>query len=62
MLLILKGSNSQKERLVFSAHIQEPVTNDNATGVGVALEMASLTAKFIKQKQYQPKRTLTFLW
>ena len=58
----VKGSNSQKERLIFSAHIQEPGANDNATGVGVALEMASLTAKFIKQKQYQPKRTLTFLW
>tara|TARA_B100000795_G_scaffold264246_1_gene244487 strand:+ start:1805 stop:3535 length:1731 start_codon:yes stop_codon:yes gene_type:complete len=58
----VKGSNSQKERLIFSAHIQEPGANDNATGVGVALEMASLTAMFIKQKQYQPKRTLTFLW
>jgi aminopeptidase YwaD len=58
----VKGSNSPKERLVFSAHIQEPGANDNATGVGVALEMASLTAKFIKQKQFQPKRTLTFLW
>lgn len=58
----IKGNEKPKERLVFSAHVQEPGANDNATGVGVALEMASLTAKFIKQKKYQPKRTLTFLW
>jgi Zn-dependent M28 family amino/carboxypeptidase len=58
----VKGSKNTKERLVFSAHIQEPGANDNATGVGVALEMATLTAKFSKQKEYQPKRTLTFLW
>lgn len=58
----IKGTERPKERLVFSAHIQEPGANDNATGVGVALEMASLTAKFIKEKSYNPKRTLTFLW
>ena len=58
----IKGSEKPKERLVFSAHVQEPGANDNATGVGVALEMASLTAKFINQNQYNPKRTLTFLW
>lgn len=58
----LKGKEKPKERLVFSAHVQEPGANDNATGVGVALEMATLTAKFISQKQFQPKRTLTFLW
>lgn len=58
----IKGSKSPKERLVFSAHIQEPGANDNATGVGVALEMATLTAKFINKKEFQPKRTLTFLW
>lgn len=58
----IKGNQHPKERLVFSAHVQEPGANDNATGVGVALEMATLTAKFIKQKEYEPKRTLTFLW
>ena len=58
----IKGNKLPKERLVFSAHIQEPGANDNATGVGVALEMASLTAKFVEQKEFQPKRTLTFLW
>jgi hypothetical protein len=58
----IKGKELPKERLVFSAHIQEPGANDNATGVGVALEMAALTAKFVEQKAFQPKRTLTFLW
>ena len=58
----INGNEKPKERLVFSAHIQEPGANDNATGVGVALEMASLTAKFINKKEFQPKRTLTFLW
>ncbi len=58
----VKGTEKPKERLVFSAHIQEPGANDNATGVGVALEMANLTAKFINKNEFQPKRTLTFLW
>ena len=58
----VKGTKSPKERLVFSAHIQEPGANDNATGVGVALEMATLTAKFIKEKRFTPNRTVTFLW
>lgn len=58
----IKGSKMPNERLVFSAHVQEPGANDNATGVGVALEMALLTAKLIKEKKILPQRTLTFLW
>ncbi|WP_299156614.1 M28 family peptidase [uncultured Tenacibaculum sp.] len=58
----IKGNTYPKERLVFSAHIQEPGANDNATGVGVALEMATLTAKLKEQKRFAPNRTLTFLW
>lgn len=58
----VKGQTLPKERLVFSAHVQEPGANDNATGVGVALEMAAITAKLIKNKTFIPKRTLTFLW
>ncbi|GGG92565.1 aminopeptidase family M28 protein [Polaribacter pacificus] len=58
----IKGQENPKERLVFSSHIQEPGANDNATGVGVALEMASLTAKFIQEGKLAPKRTLSFLW
>ena len=58
----IKGAETPKERLVFSAHVQEPGANDNATGVGVALEMAAVTAKLIKEGKIKPKRTLTFLW
>ncbi|MGY0391127.1 M28 family peptidase [Bizionia sp. KMM 8389] len=58
----IKGSKLPKERLVFSAHVQEPGANDNATGVGVALEMASLSAKLLQDKVWNPTRTLTFLW
>ena len=58
----IKGTDAPKERLVFSAHIQEPGANDNASGVGVTLEMASVTAKLIQEKKLSLKRTLTFLW
>lgn len=58
----IRGSSFPKERLVFSAHVQEPGANDNATGVGVALEMASVTAKLIKEGTLNLKRSLTFLW
>ncbi|TJY38223.1 M28 family peptidase [Pontimicrobium aquaticum] len=58
----IKGSENPSERLVFSAHIQEPGANDNASGVGATLEMASVAAKLFKDGRFKPKRTLTFLW
>jgi len=58
----VKGSELPLESLVFSAHIQEPGANDNATGVGAQLEMASITADLIKKDKLDLKRTLTFLW
>ena len=58
----VKGSKIPQERLVFSAHIQEPGANDNATGVGAQLEMATLTGKLITSKQITVARTLTYLW
>ncbi|WP_299683097.1 M28 family peptidase [uncultured Dokdonia sp.] len=58
----VKGSELPKESLVFSAHIQEPGANDNATGVGTQLEMALITANLIKNKKLNLTRTLTFLW
>ncbi|PZX55639.1 M28 family peptidase [Algoriphagus chordae] len=56
------GSELPLESLVFSAHIQEPGANDNATGVGTQLEMASITADLMKKGKLDLKRTLTFLW
>jgi hypothetical protein len=48
--------------MVFSAHVQEPGANDNATGVGTQLEMAMLSAQLMQDKKLDLKRTLTFIW
>lgn len=58
----VKGSQLPEERLVFSAHVQEPGANDNASGVGVALEMAAVTAGLVKNNKLDVARSLTFLW
>nr|WP_315418678.1 M28 family peptidase [uncultured Pedobacter sp.] len=58
----VRGSVSPTERFVFSAHVQEPGANDNASGVGTLAEMARLTAELYQAKKISPKRTLTFLW
>ena len=58
----VKGSVKPDERFVFSAHVQEPGANDNASGVGTLAEMARLTAELYKAKKIAPQRTLTFLW
>lgn len=58
----VKGSIKPNERFVYSAHVQEPGANDNATGVGTLAEMARLTATLVKSGQLKPERTLTFLW
>ncbi|MFC3880549.1 M28 family peptidase [Algoriphagus namhaensis] len=58
----VKGSQKPLESLMFSAHIQEPGANDNASGVGAQLEMATLTANLIESGQLDLSRTLTFLW
>ena len=57
-----RGTTMPGERFVFSAHVQEPGANDNASGVGTLAEMARITAGFIKEKKFEPKRTITFLW
>ncbi|MCX3266919.1 M28 family peptidase [Pedobacter agri] len=58
----VKGSIKPDERFVFSAHVQEPGANDNASGVGTLAEMARLTAELYQAKKIVPQRTLTFLW
>lgn len=57
-----RGTEKPDERFVYSAHVQEPGANDNATGVGTLAEMARVTAALIQQKKFAPKRTITFLW
>ncbi len=58
----VKGNVSPNERFVYSAHVQEPGANDNASGVGTLAEMARLTASLVKSGKLKPQRTLTFLW
>lgn len=58
----IKGSSKPDERLVFSAHVQEPGANDNASGVGATTEMAVVSAVLIGEEAIDIKRTLTFLW
>ena len=58
----IKGSIRPNERFVFSAHVQEPGANDNASGVGTLTEMAQVTAALIKEGKLNPERSLTFLW
>lgn len=57
-----RGTEKPDERFVYSAHVQEPGANDNATGVGTLAEMARVTALLMQQKKFIPKRTITFLW
>ncbi len=58
----VRGAAKPEERFVFSAHVQEPGANDNATGVGTLAEMARVTAQLVKAKKIGPQRTITFLW
>jgi hypothetical protein len=58
----VKGTKAPEQRFVFSAHVQEPGANDNATGVGTLAEMARVTAELIRQKKFSPERSITFLW
>ncbi len=57
-----RGVSKPGERFVFSAHVQEPGANDNATGVGTLAEMARVTASLIRENKFSPQRTITFLW
>lgn len=58
----IPGAHRSEERFVYSAHVQEPGANDNASGVGALAEMARVAAKLYQSGQIKPARTLTFLW
>ena len=58
----IRGSSAPEERFVFSAHVQEPGANDNATGVGTLAEIARSLGELVKTGQVDPRRTITFLW
>ena len=58
----VRGTTKPDERFVFSAHVQEPGANDNASGVGTLAEMARTTAELVQKRMVVPQRTITFLW
>lgn len=58
----VRGSREPEERFVFSAHVQEPGANDNASGVGAQAEMARVAARLVQRGAVDPWRTITFLW
>lgn len=58
----LKGNKYPEDRFVFSAHVQEPGANDNASGVGVLAEVASSSARLLKAGKIDPERTITYLF
>jgi aminopeptidase YwaD len=56
------GQVSPGDRFVFSAHVQEPGANDNATGVGTQAEMARVIAALLRRGAVNPGRTITMIW
>jgi len=58
----VRGDRVPDERFVFSAHVQEPGANDNASGVGAQAEMARVLAALVRDGRVSPGRTITFLW
>jgi len=59
----IKGAVKPEERIIMIAHVQEPGANDNATGVGLQMELVKTLKSLIDSgKLPRPARTLTFLW
>ena len=62
LVVEVRGNAAPSERYVLSAHVQEPGTNDNASGVGDLSEMARVFATLVKDGSVRPKRTITMLF
>jgi aminopeptidase YwaD len=58
----IRGASEPDTRFVFSAHVQEPGANDNATGVATLSEIARVLAEGVTDGVYDPARTLTMIW
>ena len=56
------GAVRPDERFVFSAHVQEPGANDNATGVAVQAGMACAIPRLVAGGMPLPARSITFIW
>jgi len=58
----IRGTTAPDERFVFSAHVQEPGANDNASGVGTLAEIARSLGRLVIEGEWTPLRTVTFIW
>jgi len=59
----IPGKSMPNERVVITAHVQEPGANDNASGVATLAELARAMRLAIRSGAIaQPERTITFLW
>jgi len=59
----IAGRMRPDERVVLVAHVQEPGSNDNASGCATLLELARALQSAIAAKAIAPPaRTLTFVW
>jgi Zn-dependent M28 family amino/carboxypeptidase len=59
----IPGRVAPNERVVVTAHVQEPGANDNASGVATLAELARSMRLGIRAGLIpQPDRTITFLW
>jgi aminopeptidase YwaD len=58
----IRGSTAPEERFVYSAHVQEPGANDNASGVATLAEIARSLGELVRTGEVNPERTITFLW
>ena len=59
----IKGSTKPEERIILCVHVQEPSSNDNATGVATLLGIATQMKKMVDEGAIErPERTITFMW
>jgi cyclophilin family peptidyl-prolyl cis-trans isomerase/Zn-dependent M28 family amino/carboxypeptidase len=59
----IPGRSASSERVVVTAHVQEPGANDNASGVATLTELARAMGTAIRERAIPPpERTITFLW
>lgn len=58
----IRGATHPDERFVFSAHVQEPGANDNASGVAALSEIARVLAGEYRAGRFVPARSISMIW
>ncbi|NUQ66488.1 MAG: DUF4910 domain-containing protein [Pirellulales bacterium] len=60
---VIPGAEEPEKEILFVSHLYEPGANDNASGVGVGLELArSLNAAVVQGILPRPRRSIRFLF